>query len=234
MATIHIIEDDPKTADLIRLYLENESYRVLVSHDGKEGFELARVAKPDLLILDRMLPNMEGLEILKEIRAQERIPIIFLSAKSDEIEKIIGLELGADDYMSKPFSLKELVARIKTILRRSQNKHDDLSANIHHGTLHMDASRMEVTLNGAPIELSAKEFKLLHHLASHPGQVFTREQLMEKLYESSQNWVFDRTVDAHIKNLRKKLNDNPKKPAWIASIFGVGYKFINHEIQSEK
>ncbi len=230
---ILIVEDDVKIADLVRLYLEKEGYRVLCSSDGQEGLELALKVKPQLLILDRMLPSLEGLELLKQLRAQASLPVILLSAKSDEFEKVLGLELGADDYISKPFSPNELVARVKTVLRRSK----PLSTNEESETqvlevegLRIDPQRMQVTLEGQELPLSSLEFRLLRLLAAHPGRVYTRDQLITELYASSQNLVYDRTIDAHVKNLRKKLKENSKKPRFIASVFGVGYKFLDHEI----
>lgn len=230
---ILIIEDDTKIADLVRLYLERDGYRVLVSHDGKEGLELALKAKPQLLILDRMLPSMEGLEILKQLRAHSSLAVIVLSAKSDEIEKVVGLELGADDYVSKPFSPKELMARVKTVLRRMKpNGSAEASTGetmIRSGDLLLDHNKMLVELDEKEEQLSSMEFKLLFFLASHAGRVYTRDQLLSEVYASSQNLVYDRTIDAHVKNIRKKLKEDSKKPRFIASVFGVGYKFLEHE-----
>lgn len=227
---ILIIEDDAKIADLVRLYLEKEGYRVLTSDNGREGLELALKVKPSLLILDRMLPELEGLEILKRLRAQASLPVIVLSAKSDEFERVLGLELGADDYVSKPFSPKELVARVKTVLRRTQNQSEPEAEKrpLSIEGLSVDPLKMRVELDGSEVKLSSLEFRLLWILASHPGRVYTRDQLLSELY-GSQAVVFDRTVDAHVKNLRKKLKDPSKNPRFIASLFGVGYKFIDHE-----
>lgn len=221
--TILIIEDDTKIADLIELYLLKEEYRVLKSENGKEGLELAVQIKPALIILDRMLPEMEGLEVLRKLRAKFEIPVLILSAKSDEIERILGLEMGADDYLSKPFSPKELTARVKAILRRQSCPEGEQSA-IELNGLTLDPEKMTTQFNGKNIDLSVLEFKLLHTLMKHPGRVFSREQLMSELY-NSQALVFDRTIDAHVKNLRKKLKDDPKKPKYIESVFGAGYKF---------
>ena len=225
---ILVIEDDEKIADLVRLYLEKEGYRVLMATDGQEGLELALKTRPELLILDRMLPSLEGLEILKQLRAQVSLPVIVLSAKSDEFEKVLGLELGADDYVSKPFSPKELVARVKTVLRRSKAVLTTEERVVELQGLQIDPSKMRVELEGQVLSLSSLEFRLLYFLASHAGRVYTREQLLLELY-GSQALVFDRTVDAHVKNLRKKLRENSKKPRFIASVFGVGYKFLDHE-----
>jgi len=222
--TILIIEDDPHIADLVKLYCEKEGFRAITTLDGKEGLRLAETIQADCIILDRMLPGMEGLEILKKIRFSSKTPVIFLTAKGEEIEKIIGLELGGDDYVTKPFSPKELMARIKALLRRS-NPEVSLEEKFKINDLTLDGAKFEVKKGGKIIELSALEFKLLQVLASHPGHVFSREKLMENIYESHSKLVFDRTMDVHIKNIRKKLGDDAKKPRYIQSVFGIGYKF---------
>jgi DNA-binding response OmpR family regulator len=224
--TILIIEDDLKIAELMQLYLEKEDFRVIYAATGTEGLELALKIQPDLLILDRMLPGLEGLEVLRQLRSKFTTPVLIVSAKSDEVEKIVGLEVGADDYLSKPFSPKELVARVKAILRRAQAQPEDAREKVKLQDLILDPERMTVMQEGKTIPLSALEFKLLYTLVRHPGRVYSREQLMQEVYESA-SLVFDRTVDAHIKNIRKKLSDNPKNPRYIASVFGVGYKVID-------
>jgi len=223
--TILIIEDDLKIAELMQLYLEKEEFRTIHSLTGSEGLALALKIHPDLVILDRMLPEMEGLEVLRQLRTKYSTPVLIVSAKSDEIEKVIGLEVGADDYLSKPFSPKELVARVKAILRRSQPAEHAGQEALRIQDLILDPEKMSVTQEDKSIALSALEFKLLYTLARHPGRVYSREQLMQEVYESA-SLVFDRTVDAHVKNVRKKLKDNPKKPRYIASVFGVGYKAL--------
>ncbi len=224
--TILIIEDDLKIAELMQLYLEKEDFRVIHADTGTEGLELALKIQPDLLILDRMLPGLEGLEVLRQLRSKFTTPVLIVSAKSDEVEKIVGLEVGADDYLSKPFSPKELVARVKAILRRAQAQPEDAREKVKLQDLILDPERMTVMQEGKTIPLSALEFKLLYTLVRHPGRVYSREQLMQEVYESA-SLVFDRTVDAHIKDIRKKLSDNPKNPRYIASVFGVGYKVID-------
>lgn len=223
MTSVLIIEDDKKIADLLTLYCEEESYRVIHSENGREGLELALKVNPDVILLDRMLPEMEGLEILREIRQNHQTPVLILSARSDEIERVLGLELGADDYISKPFSPKEVMARIKAVLRRSKSAPKSEKA-LSVGKLEIFPDKMRVKLEGETLTLSALEFRLLYIIASAPGRVFSRDQLMEELYDSKA-MVYDRTIDAHIKNLRKKMSDDPKKPKYIESIFGVGYKF---------
>lgn len=231
--TILIIEDDKKIADLIQLYLQKEEFRTVQAHDGEKGLELALQIKPDLIVLDRMLPKLEGLEVLKKLRMQLEVPVLILSAKSDEIEKIIGLEVGADDYLSKPFSPKELVARVKAILRRTHSSSVEIGDVIHYKDLILDPGKMQVSQAEKIIELSVLEFKLLHFLMKNPGRVFSRKQLMNEIYDS-QTFVYDRTIDAHIKNLRKKMKDDPKKSRYIYSVFGVGYKLLENENQSKK
>lgn len=219
--SILIIEDDPKIAQLIQLYCDQEGFRSVHASTGVEGVELAEKMAPDAIILDRMLPEMEGLEVMKKIRENQNTPILLVTAKADEIERIIGLEMGADDYIAKPFSPKELMARVKAILRRNTlvQKQEKLT----HGVLTLDPAAMLATQDDQALDLSTLEFKLLQIFMSAPGQVFSREQLMEKLYQSSA-LVFDRTIDAHIKNLRKKLGDKPKDPQFIRTVYGAGYK----------
>ncbi len=171
-----------------------------------------------------MLPEIDGMQVLKEIRSYSNVPVIILTAKEEEIEKILGLEMGADDYVTKPFSPKEVMARVKAVLRRSTPKAETKN-NVKISDLEIDANKFEVKKGNKKIQLSALEFKLLNLLASSPGRVFPREQIMKNIYESDSKIVFDRTIDVHVKNLRKKLGDNPKKPKYIESIFGVGYKF---------
>lgn len=227
--TILIIEDDKKISELLRIYCQKDGFRTVQAFDGTDGLEKALQIKPDLIILDRMLPSLEGLEILKKVRQEYEIPFLILSAKSDEIEKIIGLELGADDYLSKPFSPKELMARVKAILRRSSSITSE-NPGLKFKDLELNPEKMLVTQSGIQIGMSVLEFKLLHFLVKNPGRVFSRDQLIQKLYSSSQSMVFDRTIDAHIKNIRKKLGDNAKKPKYIASVFGAGYKLLDNEI----
>lgn len=225
MITILIIEDDPAIAELIQLYGKNDGYRTIHVADGKEGLDLAFQIKPDAIVLDWMLPGMTGLEVLKALRKSSNIPVLMVTARSDELDKILTLEIGADDYIVKPFSPKELMARIKAILRRTAiTEKDELKAiQIHDLTI--DPDTFTVKQDKKNLELSALEFKLLTILASHPAHAFSREKLMEKLYDGEVSRVYDRTIDGHIKNLRKKLGDAPKKPRYIESIFGIGYKF---------
>lgn len=224
--TLLLIEDDLKIAALIRLYAEPEGFRVVHCTNGEEGLNVAETTAPDMVILDRMLPELEGFEILKKIRQKSAVPVLFLTARGEEVEKIVGLELGADDYLTKPFSPKELMARLKAIWRRTHPEPvEDAQTIVTTNALRLDPSTFTAQIQGKPLKLSLLEFKLLHTLAGHPERIFSREQLMEALYHTK-SLVFDRTIDAHIKNLRKKLKDDPKKPRYIESVFGIGYKFI--------
>ena len=224
--TILIIEDDPNISELIRLYAEKEGFRALVSPTADGAFELLP-SKPDCIILDLMLPGLSGIDFLKQLRQESLVPVIIASAKSEELDTLLGLELGADDYVSKPFSPKELMARVKAVLRRSQASKEEATQEeeeVAFKDLAIDSLKMRVQRGGKMLKLSPIEFRLIHLFASHPGQVFSRDQLMAKVYDSDHHYVFDRTIDGHIKNLRRKLGDKPKKPKYIESVFGVGYK----------
>jgi two-component system alkaline phosphatase synthesis response regulator PhoP len=230
--TLLIIEDDINIAKLIKIYGEEEGFRMLIAEDGKKGVELAKTVNPALIILDRMLPEMEGLEVLKEIRKDKNIPILIASAKADEFEKTLGLELGADDYIAKPFSPKELMARVKAILRRSQNQasRNESEKDLEIGDLTLKPTQLsatQVSAKKAPtdIQFTSIEFKLISYLALHEGQVMSREKLMDHIHKNDEKWVYDRSIDAHIKKIRKKLGDPAKKPRYIESVFGVGYRF---------
>jgi two-component system alkaline phosphatase synthesis response regulator PhoP len=225
--SVFIVEDDPHIADLIKLYTEKEGWSSVISYGGKEALSLLQTVHPDLIVLDIMLPDLDGIEVLKQIRKQDSVtPVFFLTAKSEEIDRILGLELGADDYITKPFSPKELIARMKAIFRRMQTSDGQIHTTIHIRDLELDSLKMEVKVKGNQIRLSGLEFALLFFLASHPGQVFNRNQLMDNMYPDHDVLVIDRTVDVHIKNLRKKLNDPAKNPKYIESVFGIGYRFI--------
>ncbi len=218
---ILIIEDDEKISDLLKLYLEKEGFKVEVAKDGKIGILKFSRENPDLLILDLMLPEVDGLTVARSIRAKSDIPIIMLTAKDEEMDKIVGLEIGADDYMIKPFSPKELIARVKAVLRRTYTTKKDKPI-IKIRDLEISQDKFEVKKNSKNIELTRREFKLLLALAQSPGKVFSRSDLMRSIYSDDDEVVFDRTIDVHIANLRRKLND--KKSNLIITIKGVGYK----------
>lgn len=226
MATrILVVDDEPMVTEVVERYLHLQDFEVSLAADGHQALQTARDWHPDLVVLDLMLPGMDGLEVCRNIRKESSIPIIMLTAKGDETDRIVGLELGADDYMVKPFSPRELVARIKTVLRRSQTG----PAPAMGGVLRFDGcsinpeSRSVVTDRG-PVQLTGKEFDLLFFLASDPGRVFTRDQLMDQVWDFTYAGDIS-TVTVHIRRLRKKLEADPVKPRYIKTVWGVGYKF---------
>lgn len=224
--TILLIEDDLKIARMVRLYLEGAGYRVVHAPNGKEGLDAFLREGPQLVILDLRLPDIPGEEICQVIKEKEDIPVIMLTAKSSEEERITGFSLGADDYVVKPFSLRELVFRVKALLRRYKRiNHGSEVMSFNDGLLIIDERSYEVRKKNQSLNLTPTEFKLLHVLASSPGKVFTRDELVQKAlgYEFE---GYERSIDAHIKNIRQKLGDNSRKPQFILTIYGVGYKFI--------
>ena len=236
MSKILVVDDDKNLLEVIRYNLVNESYSVILAENGTQAVEIARQEKPDLIILDVMLPEIDGLEVCRILRKEMSIPILMLSAKIDEIDKVVGLELGADDYIAKPFSVRELMARVRATLRRGRLTEQKNTSKTQDETkqrtvlkghdLELDTVRHNVSLKGAPLTLTPKEFELLAFLMRFKGQVFGREQLMEKVW----GYTFDgskRTVDVHIRWLRQKIEENPEKPKILITIIGFGYKFDN-------
>ena len=220
--TILVVDDEQRIIDLAKMYLEQDGYRVMSATDGVNALGKILEDKPSLVVLDLMLPGMDGLEVCRRVRAESDVPIIMLTARSDDIDKIVGLELGADDYLTKPFNPRELVARVKAILRRADRKsiRDDAPTHIEIGNLTIDAQRRAVEIDGNSIDLRMKEFDLLQTLAENPGMVFSREKLLDVV------WGYDfagetRTVDVHIAHLRHKLDG---MQATIETVWGVGYK----------
>lgn len=227
MPKILIIEDEIKIQQIVRAYLEKEGLEVYTASDGVRGLELLKNTKPDLLILDLMLPGISGEQLLTELRQISDIPVIILSAKSSVDERIFGLNIGADDYLTKPFSPRELVARVYAHLRRLKPASGPgvlAVASFNHGELVIDSVKHEVLVKGKPVNLTPTEFKLLQLLSQAPGQVFSRSQLVEQVQGYSYDG-FDRTIDSHIKNLRQKIEPGPEAPVFILTVFGVGYKF---------
>ncbi|QKY70809.1 response regulator YycF [Lentibacillus sp. CBA3610] len=220
-----VVDDEQPIADILKFNLEKEGYDVIVAYDGDEAIELAEQEIPDLILLDIMLPGKDGNEVCREIRKTQLMPIIMLTAKDAEIDKVLGLELGADDYVTKPFSNREVIARVKANLRRQQQIPDDAvktTKNIEIGRLVIHPDAYAVTRDGEQLELTHREFELLYYLARHTGQVMTREHLLETV------WGYDyfgdvRTVDVTIRRLREKIEDNPSNPMWIVTRRGVGY-----------
>lgn len=222
-ARILIVEDDAKTVELVRLYLARDGYRVLAASDGITGLNIARQNKPDLIILDIMLPGMNGIEICRQLRLESGVPVIMLTAKTSDDDKLEGLDTGADDYITKPFSPRELAARVRAILRRLPGTRTP--EIIKCGQLTLDFTRHQVTLNGTRVKLTAVELKLLGAMAAEPGRVFSRSQLIEQALGYDFDG-FDRTIDVHIGNLRRKLRLNKTNTCFIQTIYGAGYRFV--------
>jgi DNA-binding response OmpR family regulator len=217
-----VVDDAPDIVRLTRDYLEHAGFGVVVARDGDEAVRVARREKPDLIVLDLGLPGRDGLDVTRELRRDSNVPIVMLTARTDEADKIVGLELGADDYLTKPFSGKELVARIRAVLRRTQAvEQRDL---LRVGDVEIDVPRMQVTAAGRPVELTATEFQLLLAMARQPGRVFTRSQLLDAIHGQAFE-AYERAIDAHVKNIRRKLEPDPRAPRYIQTVFGVGYRF---------
>lgn len=225
MKTILVVDDEPKIVQIARDYLEKAGYAVLTAGNGRSALASARSAKPDLIVLDLGLPEVDGLDVTRALRKESSVPIIMLTARGEETDKLVGLELGADDYITKPFSPKELVARVRTVLRRLDVTQENAGAEIIRvADVTLDVPRMRTTVGGRPVELTPTEFQLLATLARQPGRIFTRAQLLDGVrgvaFES-----YERAIDAHIKNIRRKLEPNPREPRYILMVYGVGYKF---------
>jgi two-component system alkaline phosphatase synthesis response regulator PhoP len=224
---ILVVDDEPKIVKLARDYLEQGGYQVLIAGDGATALQMVRGERPDLIVLDLMLPELDGLDVCRILRRESDVPIIMLTARTEEADRLIGLELGADDYITKPFSPRELVARVRATLRRVQGNVYTPGV-IRAGDLDIDLVGHRVSLAGEPIHLTRFEFTLLSILARYPGQVFSRAQLLDKLHGVAAAG-FDRSVDAHIKNIRRKIEVDPTKPRYILTVYGVGYRF-NDEV----
>ncbi len=226
MKTILVVDDEPKITRLVQDYLERAGFGVLVAGDGKSALALAHSEKPDCIILDLGLPQMDGLDVTRELRRLSNVPIIMLTARSDESDKLIGLELGADDYITKPFSPKELVARVRVIFRRLESFAADPEV-IHAADLTLDVPRMRVTAPDRDIEeLTPTEFAILSTLAHSPGRIYTRSQLLDAVHGVAFE-SYERAIDAHIKNIRHKIELNPSEPRYILTVYSVGYKFTD-------
>ncbi len=223
---ILVVDDEQKILDVIKAYLIKEGFEVLTSTDGEEALKIFQNELIHLIILDLMLPGMSGEKVCNKIRAVSDLPIIMLTAKAEESQKIEGLAIGADDYVTKPFSIKELIGRVKAILRRTYRDSSPLAEQliINNGDLEINIEKMLVKKRGTAINLTYNEFRILAALLSNPGQIFSREQLVTKAFGIDYDG-FDRTVDTHIKNIRQKIEDDPKNPIYIISVYGMGYKF---------
>ena len=222
---ILVVDDEEHIIELVELYLRKEGYQVVSAQDGDAAIEKFSVEKPDLLVLDIMLPGADGLDVLRQVRKTSRVPVIMLTARESEVDKVVGLELGADDYLTKPFSARELVARVKAVLRRAKPAEEELEPVLVRGSLTIDSNRRRVEVKGGgEVELTAKEFDLLYVMAANPGIVLTRDRLMEKVW--GYEYMGDtRTVDVYIRHLREKLTDDADNPRFIETVRGVGYRF---------
>ena len=224
-----VVDDDEKTVELVKLYLNRDGYRVITSYDGLEALRLARENRPDLIVLDLMLPGMDGLEICRTLREESDVPIIMLTARTTDQDKLTGLGLGADDYITKPFSPRELAARVRAVLRRLPGERGP--AEIRQDKLRVNFRRHQASLDGRDLNLTPVEFKLLGVLVKEPGRVFNREQLIEDALGFDFDG-FNRTIDVHILNLRRKIEPDPGHPSYIKTVYGAGYKFTGENSDS--
>jgi two-component system alkaline phosphatase synthesis response regulator PhoP len=224
IATVLVIDDEPNIVDLVRSYLEQDGFRVLAAADGLSALDLVRAERPEVVVLDVMLPGLDGVEVCRRLRAFSDAYVVMLTARTEEIDRIVGLSVGADDYVAKPFSPRELVARVKAMLRRPRGAGGTADAPPVRtfGRLTVDEARHEVSRDGQPIALTAREFALLVALAAHPGRVFTREQLLERVWGDA--YYDDHVVDVHVANLRKKIEDDAAAPRFVETVRGVGYR----------
>ncbi len=219
-----VVDDEPMVREVVTAYLERDGYRVRCAGTGDEALEALRSDQPDLVVLDVMLPGIDGIEILRALRSAGDIPVILLTARADEADRVLGLELGADDYVVKPFSPRELSARVRSVLRRSQSP-TPTATRLEYDDLVIDGVTREVTVRGEVVELTPKEFELLAYLAGSPRQVFSRGQLLEAVWDSSLDYQDPSTVTVHIRRLRRKIERVPDEPRWLRTVWGVGYKF---------
>ena len=225
--TILIIEDDANTSALIALYCEREGFRTLTAGDGLSGLKKAGKERPDLVILDLMLPEMDGWEVCRRLRQTSDVPVIMLTARGDEVDRVSGLSLGADDYVVKPFSPRELVERVKAVLRRTQRPLKEESRVWIHATLRLDLKKRRISVENRSVDLTPHEYRLLETLMTSPGRIYTRDELLDRLYPMGEAMVIDRVVDVHIGKLRQKIEPKPSDPQYILTVRGVGYRFAD-------
>jgi two-component system alkaline phosphatase synthesis response regulator PhoP len=224
MATILVVDDEPRITQLVRDYLESAGFSVVTAGDGREALMRAHTERPALVILDLGLPKLDGLDVTRSLRREGDMPIIMLTARDDETDKLIGLELGADDYVTKPFSPRELVARVRAVLRRrDRNEPDD---QLRAGALVLDVPRMRLEVDGRAVELTATEFNLLAAMARQPGRVFTRSQLLDAIHGVAFE-SYERAIDAHVKNIRRKIELDAHDPRYLLTVYGVGYRLAD-------
>jgi DNA-binding response OmpR family regulator len=223
--TILVVDDEPRIVELARDYLEHAGFKVITVGDGRAALDAARRNHPDLIVLDLGLPGLDGLDVTRELRRDGSIPIVMVTARDDELDKLLGLELGADDYLTKPFSPRELVARVKAVLRRT-DRPAEASDVIRVGELQLDVPRMRTEVAGKTVDLTPTEFTLLATLARQPGRIFTRSQLLDALHGVAFE-SYERAIDSHIKNLRRKLEPDPREPRYVLTVYGVGYRLAD-------
>jgi DNA-binding response OmpR family regulator len=223
--TILVVDDEPRIVELARDYLEHAGFRVMTAGDGRAALDAARRDRPDLVVLDLGLPGLDGLDVTRELRKDGSIPIVMVTARDDELDKLLGLELGADDYLTKPFSPRELVARVKAVLRRT-DRPVEAADTIRVGELQLDVPRMRTEAAGRSVDLTPTEFTLLATLARQPGRIFTRSQLLDALHGVAFE-SYERAIDSHIKNLRRKLEPDPRQPRYVLTVYGVGYRLAD-------
>jgi DNA-binding response OmpR family regulator len=221
---ILVVEDESTLVATLKFNLEREGFEVVTATDGEAGLSLAREEKPDLIVLDLMLPRIDGLEVCRILRREQTTPILMLTAKTEEVDKVVGLELGADDYVTKPFGMRELLARVRALLRRTERPAQDEGESLAVGDLRVDMARRQIFRDGQPLPLKPKEYELLLFFARHPGRAYTREQLLSEI------WGYDflgdsRTVDVHVRWLRQKIEEEPSKPTRLITLRGTGYRF---------
>jgi len=224
MNQILIVDDEPKITRLVRDYLENAGFAVTVARDGREALMRARTERPDLIVLDLGLPGIDGLDVTRALRRDAGVPIIMLTARAAETDRVVGLELGADDYVTKPFSPRELVARVRAVLRRREG--DAGGELLRAAGLTLDVARMRVEVSGRRVDLTSTEFALLAALARQPGRVFTRSQLLDAIHGLAFE-SYERAIDAHVKNIRRKLEPDPHQPRYLLTVYGVGYRLAD-------
>jgi len=220
--TVLVVDDAPEIVRIVRDYLEHAGFAVLTAANGPDALRLARSERPDLIVLDLGLPGRDGLDVTRDLRRESSVPIVMLTARADEADKLVGLELGADDYVTKPFSARELVARVRAVLRRAHAASTPAD-HVRAGAIEIDVPRMSVSVAGRAVELTASEFALLLAMARQPGRVFTRAQLLDVLHGEAFE-AYERAIDAHVKNIRRKIERDPRDPRYVLTVFGVGYR----------
>jgi len=231
MKTVLVVDDEPRIVQLARDYLEHAGFAVLVAGDGRSALQTIRTRRPDLVVLDLGLPALDGLDVTRAVRAESSLPIVMLTARDDELDKLVGLELGADDYITKPFSPRELVARVRAVLRRSERAAQPAD-RIVVGDLVLDVPRMRVSVGHRAVELTTTEFAILTTMAREPGRIFTRSQLLDAVHGVAFE-SYERAIDTHVKNIRRKLEPDPRRPRYLLTVYGVGYRVAEPEPEPE-